>query len=274
MRTLTMERLTCASLAAAAFAIGIQSVHGQVTPTTGPRAIDGRPDLSGIWASAAPRNAPAKAPDGSVKVILPVAAGQEHAFLSGVAANERRRNDPNKPPYKSELLSKVKEFEEHENTLDPVFHCKPEGIPRLGPPQQIVQSSSMLVFLYQSENGNRYRVIPTDGRLHREGLEASYLGDSIGRWEGDTLVVDAVNFTDDTWLGIDGYFHSAKLRVIERLSREGNSLRYQATVEDPVVFTRPWVMTPRVLTLSKDLLVEEPPCIEKDSDHLVNLDHN
>jgi len=103
------------------------------------------------------------------------------------------------------------------------------------------------------------------------------MGDSIGRFDGDTLVVDVTNFNDDTWLGSDGYFHTEKMHVVERLTRKGDVLTYMATVEDPDVLAKPWTTTPRDLKLSgnrADGLVEAPPCVEHDAPHIVTLDHH
>jgi hypothetical protein len=104
------------------------------------------------------------------------------------------------------------------------------------------------------------------------------MGDSIGRFEGaDTFVVEVTNFNDDTWLGSDGYFHSEKMRVIERFTRKGDVLTYQATVEDPEVLATPWVQNARPLKLSTnkaDALLEAPPCVEHDAPHIVTLEHH
>ena len=78
-------------------------------------------------------------------------------------------------------------------------------------------------------------MIPTDGRPHSKAseLDITYLGDTVGRWEGDTLVLDSVSFTDATWLGRGGFFHSDRLHVVERFTRQGDVLLYDVTVEDP-----------------------------------------
>jgi len=98
------------------------------------------------------------------------------------------------------------------------------------------------------------------------------LGDSIARWEGSTLVVDSVGYNDETWLGIYGWFHSSKLHVVERLSRVGDTLHYQATVDDPEVFTRPWTMNPWVSVKTNEPILENPPCVETDIDHVTSFD--
>jgi hypothetical protein len=114
------------------------------------------------------------------------------------------------------------------------------------------------------------RTIFLDGRKHPPAAETSLLGHSVGKWEGDTLVVDVTGFNDETWLEWPGYFHTNKMRVIERLRREGNLLHYQVTVEDPDVLMQPWVMDERVMRLNTAPMVqiEDPPCVETDS---VNL---
>jgi hypothetical protein len=84
------------------------------------------------------------------------------------------------------------------------------------------------------------------------------MGYTVGRWEGDTLVLDSVGFTDETWLGRGGKFHSDQMRVVEKLTRTGNELLYEVTVEDPVVLVEPWVMNPRILRIADNpMIIEE-----------------
>jgi hypothetical protein len=148
-------------------------------------------------------------------------------------------------------------------------------VPRVGLPSQIVQTKDMVVFLYEART--TYRVIPIDGRPHRTDQDPSYMGDSVGRWDGDTLVVDVNNLTDDSWLGADGWIHSDATHIVERYTRNGDVLSWTATVEDPKVFTKPWVMTPQSVRLNPDpkaMLEEEPPCVEQDGPHIVTDDHH
>jgi hypothetical protein len=201
-------------------------------------------------------------------------SGQEHR------QDLYKQNPDLAPSYKPEFLAKVQDLNVHENEVDPAFHCHPAGVPRMGPPRQIVQTPGLMVFLYMSENGAPYRVIPTDGRKHRPDVEPSYSGDSVGHWEGDTLVVDVNRFNDDTWLGEDGWFHTTQLHVVERFTRVGDVLKYQVTIEDPGVLTKPWVKKMVDLKLNtdpSDLISDatsiEAPCIEVDSPHIVNHDH-
>jgi hypothetical protein len=91
------------------------------------------------------------------------------------------------------------------------------------------------------------------------------------------MVIDTIGFNDSSWLDIDGYFHSENMHVIERIRRDGDTLRWQATVEDPDVLIKPWVMNPVVLRLNpnpKATLEESLPCVEHDSSHLVNKEHH
>ena len=96
-----------------------------------------------------------------------------------------------------------------------------------------------------------------------------FWGHSVGRWEGDTLVVDSIAFNDLTWLDKGGLFHSDQMHVLEKFTRQGNTLRYEVIVEDPAVLAEPWVTTPRVLRLNPNpnagWLPEATPC--KDYDH-------
>jgi hypothetical protein len=96
----------------------------------------------------------------------------------------------------------------------------------------------------------------------------------VGHWDGDTLVVDVNNFNDDTWLADNGLFHSDALHVIERLTRNGDTIDYEVTVDDPKVLTQPWIFQPKILTPIKEPLDEAPPCIEKDSPNMTDLEHH
>jgi hypothetical protein len=243
-----------------------------------PRTADGHPDLTGIWVGGN-RSPVASKNDGSIQVYLRVPGldpdspsvfkGLDKITVDGRAAA------PNKPEYKPELQAKVKELSDLQSKLDPAFFCRPPGVPRIGPPNQILHLAETVVFLYESQN--TFRVIPTDGRPHRADVDPSSLGDSVGHWEGDALVVDVTALTEDTWLASDGYFHSPHMRVVERLQRAGDTLRYTATVDDPEVLARPWVMNPRNLKLSRDpqdMLAESPPCVEKDAPHMTSTEHH
>ena len=114
------------------------------------------------------------------------------------------------------------------NKYDPVMTCQPLGVPRQGPPRRIIQSENDVMFLYSGGDAGggygEYRVIPTDNRKHdpQRAIETTYLGYTVGRWEGDTLVLDSIAFVDTTWLGRGGFFHSSDMRVVERFTRQGD----------------------------------------------------
>jgi hypothetical protein len=133
-----------------------------------------------------------------------------------------------------------------------------------------VQTPTEVVFLYDDQNGSFFRIVPTDGRPHRTGLSSSYLGDAVGHFEGDTLIVETINFTEETWLTDNGAFHTRELKVIERLRRVGDTIEYQAVAHDPAVLAEPWALPSRVLRRSTSELEEPPRCEERDLEHMVD----
>jgi len=159
----------------------------------------------------------------------------------------------NRPIYKPEHWDKVQQLDMWTNKEDPVMTCQPLGVPRQGPPRRIYQSENDVTFIYQGGDAGggygEYRIIPTDGRKHPENanFELTYMGIGVGRWDGDTLVVDSIGFIDTTWFGRGGLFHSSDMHVVERFTRQGDALLYDVTVEDPEVLVEPWVLPTRVV---------------------------
>jgi len=149
-----------------------------------------------------------------------------------------------KIPYRAEARSIVDRNYQARTTTDPVLVCFQPGVPRatlLPEPFQIFQHQDRVVIVYQHVHS--YRVIFTDGRPHYDDGIEFYMGDSRGRWDGNTLVVDATNFKPENWLDAAGHFHSNKLHVVERYTRTTPTImRYEATIEDPEVFQRPWTI--------------------------------
>jgi hypothetical protein len=243
-----------------------------VATSKAPRAADGHPDLSGTWAYAID--------------LPPVALKQQVNGSVSIKTVDQNARQPAKQPvpgalpstpapsYKPEFQDKVKYLSENESKVDQVFYCGKPGVPRIGTPRRIIQLPGEMVFLYEDISGDPYRIIPTDGRAHRAGANPSYYGDSVGHWEGNTLVVDVANFVVDSWFGEEGYFHTDAMRVTERLWRNGENLVWQATVDDPKVLTAPWTMSPRVVKPSDDPLEESPRCVEDDGNRLLNSDHH
>jgi hypothetical protein len=257
-----------ATPAATAYADKQAAIRKEAASRPTPRLADGRPDLSGVWGGGQGSGVVHKDADG-IHILFP---GSEKNLSY---RDPRKDLDPNKPPYKQELLAKVSEFNQNENQVDPSVNCVPAGVPRAFP-TQIAATPGYLVFFYTGENSGHYRLIPTSGSAHPDGLSPTYFGDSVGHWEGDTLIVDVTGFNDKTWLGGDGWFHSEAMHVVERFQREGNLLHYQATVEDPAVLTRPWAENPRTVLLNdqpNNYVFEDLPCRDFDREHFVNHDH-
>jgi hypothetical protein len=158
-----------------------------------------------------------------------------------------------RPTYKPELWDKVQQLDMWTNKYDPVMTCQPLGVPREGPPRRIYQTDKDVAFIYTGGDAGggygEFRFIPTDGRRHdpKKALETTYMGYAVGKWEGDTLVVDSISFVDTTWLGRGGFFHSGEMRVVERFTRQRDVLLYDVTVEDPEVLIEPYVFPTRIV---------------------------
>jgi len=231
-----------------------------------PRMADGHPDLNGVWHHFFGIGTIEKVGD---NFVVGGAFNPKNAALYTKPLGDSR------PEYKPEFAAKVKSLYDNQVSEDSTLHCVAPGVPRVGPPHQIVHTAKQAVFLYADNTGNQWRVIPLDGRAHSTDPEtaATYNGDSVGHWDGDTLVVDVTRLTDETWLGDNGLFHSRKLHVTERLRRVGDTIQYQVTAEDPEVLQKPWILS-RTLTLQPDALEEAAPCIDKDAGHYVTQEHH
>ena len=234
-----------------------------------PRLSNGHPDLTGYWAGV---------------TNFPVAPAQQSAdgtILSPIICiPSPNMLTTNQASYKLEYQSKVKEIGDSmygdTTAVDPQMDCKPHGVPRSGFGGFVVSSPMVVAMLYEAAPGPYYRLIYTDGRGHPKDLDTSYMGHSIGHYEGDTLVVDTVGLNDETWLG-GGKFttiHSDKEHVIERITRKGDTVTYEATVEDPVMLTQPWVITPRTAKLSPPdpdkYYIQPEMCLNNDKPHFIH----
>jgi hypothetical protein len=232
-----------------------------------------RPDLSGVWTYSIdlPGRGLKQVIDGKTVIQAPDRSGRLAAQTEVVGAVPGWTAEP---AYRPELRAKVEDLYENQTKTDGTFACGRPGVPRLGPPRKIVQLPNELIFLYEEMSGDVYRIIPTDGRQHDPDADPTYNGDALGRWEGNVLVVESVNFIKDTWFGELGYFHSDAMKVTERLWKQGDNLAYQVIVDDPEVLTKPWVNAPRLIKPSNDPLLETPDCVEDDSHRLQNNDHH
>ena len=230
-----------------------------------PRLANGKPDLNGTWDNGGGIDflKPQTLPDGSVCVAnCPPAPGAAPAVRAPVV--------PDRPKYLPKFDAKVADLNKRQQQMDPVLRCRPPGVPRIGPPDKIMQTAREVVFLYEDVSGPFFRIVPLDGRSHRGDDSETYLGDAVGHWEGDTLVVVTGNFNDDTWLTDNGAFHSPKLKVTERLTRTLAGVDYNAVVEDPEVLAEPWRMRARRMTPTAVEMAEPAPCFEQDLAHMVD----
>ena len=250
-----------------------------------PHLADGKSDLNGTWDHLGGIEfvRPQNLNNGSVCVVgcpPAAAAGAGGAGARAGGAGARAGGPPAAPPapnfpkYKQEFLAKVKDLSERQVEVDTALQCQPPGVPRIGPPAKIVQTAREVLFLYDDVNGSFFRIIPTDGRARRKDLPASYLGDAIGRYEGDTLVVETVNFNEETWLSDNGAFHTKDLKVIERLRRVGDTLQYEATAYDPAVLVEPWKERTQTLWLTDREIEESPRCEDRDLDLIKDGSHH
>ncbi len=197
-----------------------------------PRMADGKPDFSGVW--------------------FPGPTGRANAW--SIVPDERVQEDP--IPFQPWAQAKFDAMSRVEKELygNANVQCLPPGTPGMFTENpyaiQIVMKPNLFVHLI--ENNNRYRVVRTDGRPHKpkEEQEPLFNGDKVGRWEGDTLIIDTISIDERTWIR-DGWFHSDELHVIERIRRPSrNYMEHQFTIDDPKVLTKPWTSAWRKYTLS------------------------
>ena len=214
-----------------------------------PRTPDGKPDLNGIWQalneanydiemhSARPAMAVRPGPYGPVPAAPVLALGAVGSVPPGVGVVE------GEIPYKPEGLARKKENQENWLTADPEIKCYLPGVPRatyMPYPFQILQSSSAIFINYEYAGAVRNIFLKDPGPPPVD----SWMGQSVGHWEAETLVVDVRGFNDQTWFDRAGNFHSEALHVVERYTRTSpDVIQYEATIEDPKVFTRPWKMS-------------------------------
>jgi len=153
---------------------------------------------------------------------------------------------------------------------DPEANCLPTGVPRLAPyPWRIVETPTHMFFLFEG-NIHSYRQIFMDGRQHPRDPDPTWYGHSVGRREGDTLVVDTMGFNDKFWFDFVGHPHTEQLHTVERYSRTGlGTLVEEVTIDDPGAYTRPFTLTSSHRLLINDQLMEYVcPENEKDAQHL------
>jgi hypothetical protein len=206
-----------------------------------PRTANGKPNLQGIWQASSTAGADL----------------QDHAARNNMLAG-RSVVVGGEIPYQPWALAKKAENFKNRQSADPLAKCYMAGTPRmmyLDFPFQIFQNAEGIAIAF--EWSLVYRLIPTNGSKHPEDLD-SWMGDSRGRWEGDTLVVDVANHNDKTWFDMAGNFHSEALHVVERYRMtDADTIEYEATIEDSKVFTKPWTIRfPLRRRIDRDRLFE------------------
>ena len=227
-----------------------------------PRMADGKPDLTGVFQAGS--TTPGSWEEANRGSGL---GGTATDATAPVAASSTDRQTREGAPYQDWAAKKVLESYNKRAIDDPTALCLPPGVPRVFSvglfPIQIAQLPGQVIVLY--EYMNVFRVIPLNAK-HPEDLEPSYLGDSVGHWEGDTLVVDITSFNDKTWLIGAGTFHSEKLHITERYRRVSKDrIDYEAVMEDPEVLTKPWTYR-TTLMLREGTRLREYPCTENNLD--------
>jgi hypothetical protein len=212
-----------------------------------PRTTDGKPDFSGIWQVVNTANWNV----------------QDHSASPGEPAGEGVV-EGNDIPYLPAALATKQENFKNRATADPEAKCFEPGVPRVTYepyPFQIVQTPAYVAILYEYIHVTRHLYV--DGSPHPKGpIDNWLMGDSRAHWEGDTLVVDVIHLNDQTWFDHAGNFHSDALHVVERYTPiDRDHIRYDATIEDPKVFTRPWTMSmPIYRRLEKNVQLLDYEC--------------
>jgi hypothetical protein len=235
-----------------------------------PRTADGKPDFSGIWQYERPPEPPGQTPPPPPATqasndIIPLAVRRSQFWNLGASFKDGLPFQP----WAAELHRQRVE----ENSKDnPDAHCLPLGVMQLhthGQPRKMVQTPGLIVIIYEANAG--LRQIFTDGRPMPKDPEPWWFGYSVGKWEGDTLVVESAHFRDLGWLDVEGSPLTDQGRIIERFRRpDYGHLEIEVTIDDPKAYTKPWTVTvhQRVL-LDTDLI--EFVCQENDKagPHLV-----
>jgi hypothetical protein len=228
-----------------------------------PKARDGKPDLSGVWQ-------PDPDPAGLPKGVPVVESIHENfaipRFFIDVTADTKPSEGLLQPAAAATFLQNLQSGGKN----DPSSYCKPTGVPavsNLPIPFKIIQTEKIVVILY--EEGSVFRQVFLDTRKTVQDPQPRWMGYSTGKWEGDTLVVDSVGFTDKSWLDRLGHTHSEAMRITERYRRgDLGHLQIEVTIDDPKTFTKPVKYTQKAtLVPDEDLLEYFCTENEKDTQH-------
>ncbi len=248
--------LAVASVSAAILVSAVNPVSGQNQSTTAPRTSDGKPDFTGIWQAMNSANWDLQAHEARRGPVIALGAAFSIPASPGVV-------EGNEIPYLPAAAAKKKENAENWLTRDPEIKCFMPGIPRMiymPYPFQIIQGKDTI--LMASEFASASRTVRMNTR--EKSPTDTWMGWSVGRWEGNTLVIDVTDQIDQTWFDRAGNFHSEALHVVERYTPiDRNTISYEATMEDPKVFTRPWkISMPLYRRVEKNAQLMEYKCVE------------
>lgn len=255
---------------ALALAAGLGSAPAQSPDFEPPRLSDGKPDLNGIWQAlgsahydierhmARPAMMLREGPHGSLPAVPVLRLGAVGAVPGGLGIVEGGRI-----PYKPEAQRRRQENQANWIDRDPEVKCYLPGVPRavyMPFPFQIFQNENSVFIAYEYAGAVREIYLEDVGPAETD----SWMGQSVGRWEGDALVVEVTGFNDQTWFDRSGTHHSNQLRVVERYTLASpNHIRYEAAIEDPEVFTRPWkISLPLYRRLEPDARLMDFKCVE------------
>lgn len=236
--------------------ISAAAAWGQNAPYRAPRAFDGHPDLNGIWETLNTANWDLEDHSPAPGTLWQTGAiGAEPAGMSVVEGGII--------PYKPEALAKKKANFANRRTGDPEAKCYMPGIPRanyMSYPFQIVQSPEGILFVYEYASSNRF----VNMGKPIEAPSDTWMGTNNGHWEGDTLVIDVTGLNGLAWFDRAGDYATDNLHVVERWTRtDRDHLLYEATIEDPKVFTRPWkISMPLYRRVEKNSQILEFKCVE------------
>jgi hypothetical protein len=238
-----------------------------------PRASNGKPDLSGVWQTEfAPGGENERLFGDSVKTFA--VPGDDPSTFSKYVMNILVDFKPAESPLRPEAAELFRKNAEKRGTESPAARCLPQGLPRADlfnyAPFKIIQTPGLIAVLYEVDN--THRQIYMDGRKLPVDPQPSWGGYSVGKWEGDTLVVDAAGFNEKSWLDLLGHPHSEALRIQERFHRRDfGHMDLSVTIEDPKMYTRPFtVKVTELLVPDSDILESICNENEKDRAHLIN----
>jgi hypothetical protein len=261
-----------AALGGAAIASQVPSLSGQTPPTAyrAPRLPDGKPDFNGVWQTLNEANFDLEAHGARAALSLrpgPFGAVPSPPVLAFGAVGSVPPSlgvvEGGAIPYLPDALKQKQDNQAHWLERDPEIKCYLPGVPRatyMPYPFQILQSTGTFFVAYEYDGATRNIYVKDPGPPPVD----SWMGQSVGRWEGDTFVVDATGFNDQSWFDRSGNFHSDALHVVERYTRTApDVITYEATIEDRKTFSRPWkIAMPLYRRLEKNAQLMDFKCVE------------